>query len=746
MTGMILLLLGATIQGKVTEFATSEPIAGVDVYLEGTDYATYTDGTGYYRLSEIPPGFYTLTVSLIGYKSAHRDVNIKSDVDKPRIDIALQSAPITVGEVEVSSRRAEFEQEVTISSYRIDLEDVKSAPVIFDQDLFRTLMTLPGVTFTSDFNAALYVRGGSPDQNLILLDNMILYNPFHLGGFFSTFMLDAVGSVEFLTGGFPVSYGNRLSAVLAVESASPMPLGGYLSTSLLATEGAMWGRAGQFGGIVTARRTYFDQIIPLILDFRFPYHFEDVHAVGVWEPSQRTRIGLTAFYTNDRLDLTGENIPIELGWNNQQVSVRLVQDVGEDWLAQVWLGWSRYGADMSMSDLVSMDDRIDDFSTRACMVRIRQRSTFEFGGEWSYLRFIYNTDAEPFAVYDIDGRPQTGAGYLSWKYKPSEKFLLQAGTRLTYYYALYPDSSFDTVTQVPLLMDTTIDTLENFYLEPEARVSAKYFLTSDDAINLSVGNYFQNLAMLLPEGGRIPTNFWIPVFGKYEPQQALHFIAGYEHIFADDSRARIEPYYKHYLNLLAFNEALDISDVDENMFSSGGGRAYGVDFSIEKLSGHLTGWISYSLAFSRFISDTAEFYTSFDRRHSLNVVASYRFDHDWRLNANFTFATGMPYAGTLGRYRVWYWDPVWQDWRYEWYTIEADRNTLRFPAYHRLDIGGSKKWRFRWGELTVRADVINIYNHKNVLLYYYDLSNEPPTQERVTMIPIFPSVGVEVRF
>ena len=146
-----------------------------------------------------------------------------------------------------------------------------------ERDLFRTLMTLPGVTFVSDFTSALYVRGGSPDQNLVLLDNMVLYNPFHFGGFLSTFMIDAVESVEFLTGGFPVRYGNRLSAVLDVESADPQPLGGYLSTSLLATEGAVWGRLGKFGGIVTARRTYFDKVIPIFLDFDFPYYFYDIH-------------------------------------------------------------------------------------------------------------------------------------------------------------------------------------------------------------------------------------------------------------------------------------------------------------------------------------------------------------------------------------------------------------------------------------------------------------------------------------
>jgi len=739
---LILILLGATITGSVADKETGEAIAGCSVYLEGTEFGTSAASNGYYRLDRVPRGNYNLVFSMISYKEIKRRVALENEASVLYENARLERAPIQMPAVEVSSRRIEFEQEVTASAFRIDKEALKHTPAMVERDLFRTLMTLPGVTFVSDFTSALYVRGGSPDQNLVLLDNMVLYNPFHFGGFLSTFMIDAVDNVEFLTGGFPVRYGNRLSAVLDVESVDPEPLGGYLSTSLLATEGAVWGRLGKFGGIVTARRTYFDKVIPIFMDFEFPYYFYDLHGVLNWRVGQKTRIAGTFFYTKDKLDLAEENIPIGAGWSNQLMTLRLIQELGDPWVAKAWVGWSRYTADFSFSDFMDAENGIDDFSTRTTFIRTAEASTVELGAEASYLKFIYKVDAEPFASYNIEGWPEYGAAFFSWKWKPDPLFLLQTGVRFSVYHAFYPDTLRDSLTGETI----GIDSLEKTWFEPEARVSAKYFITADDAINLSVGNFYQNLAMVLPEGGRIPTNFWIPLYARYEPQHALHCILGYEHLFSDGSRIRVEPYYKHYLHLLAFNEMFDISDADEDLFSSGAGRAYGFDFSIEKASGRLTGWVSYSLAFSRFISDTLEFYTNFDRRHNLNVLGTYDLGKNWRVSAHFTFASGMPYAGTIGRYRMWYWNPIHQDWYYHWMIIEADRNSLRFPAYHRLDVGASKAWEFRWGTLTVRADIINLYNHKNVMLYYYDLSNEPPVQRSVSMIPFFPSVGVELRF
>lgn len=738
---LAIVLVSATVDGRVIDAQSRQPLAGCNVYLDGTTYGNASGTDGYYKIEQVPAGSYKLVFSMIGYKTVERSVEVSGD-SRIHENAILELAAVNLPEVNVSSRRTEFENEVTASAFRINREALKRSPSMGEQDLFRTLLTLPGVTFTSDFTTALYVRGGSPDQNLVLLDNMVLYNPFHLGGFFSTFMLDAVDKVEFLTGGFPSSYGNRLSSVLSVESIEPEPLGGYASASLLATEGAIWGEKGSFGGLAAARLTYFDKIIPLF-GISFPYQFADVHTVASWHPSSRTRLDATFFYTNDNLDLGAQDIPLGLGWSNYMASARLVQQFRDPWVAKLWLGWTRYDAAMHFSDLFDYSNSIDDISLRANIARVTETSTIETGTELSAYLFTYNVDADPFAVYNVEGYPLLGAAYCTWRWKPTPLFLFEAGGRFSMYYAFYPDTLKDSLSGEVISIDSTV----HLDPEPELRLSAKYFLTADDAVNLSVGNYFQNLAMILPQGGRIPTNFWIPIYGKYEPQQSIHFIAGYEHMFRDGSRIRVEPYYKYNSYLLAFNEAgININDVDETMFAEGKGRSYGADFSIEKLTGSLTGWISYSLGFSRFISDTLEFYTAFDRRHSFNIVANYDLGKKWNVSAKWTFATGMPYAGTLGRVRVWFWDPIYQEWRYSWTTIEADYNTLRFPPYHRLDIGASKTWQFKWGSLTARADIINVYNQKNVMLYYYDMDSEPPTQQAVSMIPFFPSVGIETRF
>lgn len=717
-------IFSAVVHGRVTDAETQEPLPACNVYILGKEIGTSTDEGGFYRLQNIAPGSYTIVFSMIGYKEKRKSVKIKKEDEVISLDIKLRMEPLKVEKVIISAKREEFKKEIGTSSYKVSSKWARKLPAFIERDIFRMVQTLPGITFVSDFSSALYIRGGTPDQNLFLLDMVDIFNPFHFGGFFSTFPVESVENLSFYTGNFPARYGGRLSSVLDVKTYEGGKKGLHMTQSILASEvfGEYFLEKLSLAG--AGRRTYFDKILPLI-GINFPYYFYDLIFSGKYS-MQNLKVGGTFFKSADEFSLSVETFSLYFKWEKEVEALRLKHTLSKEALLSLWTGKTLYTTHFLMEGFMEVQNKIEDKIVRGEFLYLKEPLELHAGFERHSPYFWYDVWSMNVVRYDVEGPASQWSLYIGGKQKISEIFIFQGALRLNHYSIEYTE--------------------EKSYSLISPRIAFKYFINASNAVTLSAGAYHQFYGMVLPEGGRIPVNFWLPVFDKYPPQKVYQMVLGYQRMENDGKETRVEIYYKDYPTLLMFNERFDPFDVSKDIFLKGTGRAYGADILYKKPVGRVTGWISYSLGWSFFSDDTATYYSSFDRRHVLNIIGEYRLGNNTLLSIKWTFASGNPYTEAIARRRIYYFDPVWDEVRYRWFRIRGRRNAKRFPPYHRLDIGISKGWEKDWGEVMLRLDILNLYNHKNVFLYYYDYTKEPPIRREVSMIPIFPSIGLEVKW
>ena len=721
---LLLLLSGAIIEGRVWDAGTHNPLPQVNVYLEDTDFGTVTDEKGRYRIENIPEGRYVLVFSMIGYKEERVNIELKSE-EKKRVDRKLSLKPIGLKEVRVTARRAEFEEEARPSIYTLRTREFEFTPTFIESDLFRILQAIPGVVATSDFSSALYVRGGGPDQNIVLFDDAEVYMPFHLGGLFSTFDLDAIESARFLTGGFPARYGGRLSSVLEVESkvSKSKGLSGAMELGVLATSL----RVGSPFFLFSFRHTYFDKTLKL-LNIDFPYHFYDGQGSIRVEPFKNTILRGSGFISGDVFSYNLEGFDIDFDWYNRVASLTLKQILGEKRYLNFNLSYTNFEANLRMANVLKVCNRINQCKTRGEGVWVFDKHRLTVGLEGQVGGFDYDLERPIILYLNVHNHHNSYAGiYISDRLKPSRRWVFEPGLRWDFYYVDYPD------------------TLHRTYIVPSPRFSAKYFLSGNTALTLATGRFNQFIAVTLPEWGMLPTYFWIPIYGSFKPQSCYHIISGIEKI-SEKGEMKVEIYYKPMQSLLVFNDYLDPLNIPNTLFLSASGKAYGLDILLKRDVGDWIGWISYSLEFSKFERDGKEYPTSFDRRHSLNIVGGYRFGKGWRVSLKFNIGTGLPYTPIVARFARYYWEPITGEYRYLWWSIPGEKNSVRYPTYHRLDISLSKSFSIGWGEFKVCLEIINLYNHKNIFFYYYDYSVTPPLKKAMYQLPLFPSIKIEGSF
>jgi hypothetical protein len=722
---LVIFVSGALIQGQVRDAEDRNPLPLVNVYLEKTQFGTTTDEEGRYRLSELPPGRYELVFSMVGYEPEQRRVELALD-DELRISVQLTPAPVEVPEVVTSTRRQEFKEEVKVSRYRMSAQEIGLAPGLLESDLMRALQALPGVVTPSDFSSALYVRGGSPDQNLIILDDAEVYNPFHLGGFFSTFPLETVDRAEFFAGGFPANYGNRLSSVLRIVSRTGDRdrFHGGLASSLLATTAHIESPLPYGSLLLSGRRTYYDQVLPLF-GVQFPYYFYDYQAIAQFRPSARSELKYSGFGSLDRFDMA-EEVRIYLDWLNRAHSLSYKHLFGDEGYLKLALARTDFEGKFEMGDATEIRNEVSQWALRGEAIWRVSSHRLSVGGEAESTKYNYDVAAVGLANYKIEGPGRYQAVWVQDHWNPHPFWIVEPGVRLEHHYAKYR--------------------LDADYLRVNPRLGIKYLLDAQTGLKLALGRFNQFLGITRPEQGMMPIYFWIPVFDTFPPQAADHLILGVERLFSEESDLQLETYYKRYPSLLIFNQYLDPLDIPSTVFFTAQGQACGLDLLYRYEAKKLQGWVSYSLGFSRFERNGRGYPTSFDRRHSLNILAGYRLGRGWIGNLRFCFGSGLPYTGVVGRYRYYYWDPITNDYRYCWAPVYGDYNSERYPPYHRLDVSITKDLQLSWGELDLSLQVINLYNNHNLFLYYYDYSTEPPQRRGVSMIPFLPSLELKLKF
>jgi Carboxypeptidase regulatory-like domain/TonB-dependent Receptor Plug Domain len=788
-----------TVSGRVLSPA-GEPLEDASVSATpaggGRARRTTTDASGAWRFTGLAAGRWTLRATRLSFAPAQMEAVVTAGGEM-RMELRLAEQAFVLDPLEVNSRRdaqrerTRFETEAGTTTRVISGQEIKNIPGLGESDVLRAVEVLPGVVSTSDFSSAFNVRGGSSDQNLILLDGFPIFNPFHLGGLFSVFNSDVIARAELLSGGFGAEYGGRVSSVLTVESETGEgPFQVETGVSVLATrlavhsdlpEGAGQALGGEGGSwYLSGRRSYFDALLRPVTDF--PYHLTDLQGGVTMGTAGGGRLQLMGYLGEDVLDLSdfdppgdeddeGSVLRVRWNWGNDVAGVRWTQPLGA-WLAETRLSFSRYAESVRFPDFedTRFNSSVNETALRSGFTRqVGRTLTAQTGGEITRMAYRNLADAGGTTFFDEDHAGVFGAAYGQLRWQPSAAWIVEPGVRLDVARSNAGACSSGQAEPVPVDPIDIPERENRTCLLLSPRVAVKRFLgpRRDAAVKVAAGRYVQFLHSLRDENLPVSNDTWVVADPNVPPVVSDQVQAGVEKYWGEAWYASVEAYYRRYEGVTDFNVADDPNDPGDDLLI-GDGDSYGVDVLVRRSTGRLTGWTTVSLlrAERTFPDPLAEgiegapqtvtFAPVFDRRVDVDLVLQYRLPAALEVGARWNYGSGTPFTRpvaqvvgfetdiTNGGYRL----PraTGEDPEVPLYVVLGDRNRERYPAYHRLDVTLRRPYVRRWGTFTPYLQVLNVYNQKNVLFYFYNYDKSPPTRSGITMFPLLPSIGVEASF
>jgi hypothetical protein len=767
---------GGVVSGRVISSAGT-PVSSASVTLLSPEASAVrvgiTSPEGRFRIAGVEAGQYTARFVHLGHATAEVPVVVSARAPV-WMEVELEIAAVAIEGVEVRAirdlqrERARFETEAGVTARVIGGDDLRMLPGLAEADVMRAVEMLPGVVSTNDFSSAYNVRGGSADQNLILLDGFPIFNPFHLGGLFSVFNSSVVDRAELLSGGFGAEYGGRVSSVLNVESTTPSDtarLSGAGGVSLLSSRIALQaglpevlGTAlGGTGGswFVAARRSYFDVLLRPVFDF--PYHLTD----GQLQLSLGTRGGgrlrVTGYAGNDVLnlrDLGGSDdeersfLRLDWRWGNDVAGLHWTQPVGAGWIVDTRVGLSRYRDGLSFLDFedTRFSSRITQLFARSDLRRDFARGSLRSGGDLFQLRYRNQAEAGGTEFLGSADDGVGGAAYVAGQWRPDREWIIDGGLRL--------EGWRPAGTQV-----TTAS----------PRFAVKRFVGAErvTAVKLAAGRYTQFLQSLRNEEFPLSNDIWIAA-GEHVPHVVSDQLqGGLESFIGEDWFVSAEAYARTFQGVIEVNPADDPNDPADDLLA-GRGLSRGMDFHVRRHRGRVSGWASVSLLWAErtfpdptgaaSVGGTAEltFPPHWDRRINANLVLLAELPRRTTASMRWTFGSALPYTRPVSQHLDWEYDVGSGRYRVPpnpfregsppLYVVLGERNAERYPHYHRLDLTVRRRFEPRWGVITPYAQVLNAYNRRNVLFYFYNFEQTPPTRSGLSMFPVLPTIGVEVAF
>ena len=759
----VLCLSAATISGFVTRVDSAEPMQYVNVRIAETKVGMQTNKKGYYVLNINEPGSYTVEFSMISYQTISHAFTISDASQNVSFDAQMLSSAIQMQTVTVTGASEEDGPTIRNSLIRRNTKEIQSVVAPIEADVFRAVLTLPGVAPISDFSSGLYVRGGSPDQNLILLDDIDVYNPNHFGGVFSTFNSDAVESIELIKGGYPAKYGGRLSSVLDVmnRQGNRNHHQGMARLSAISSSLTMEGPihiANQNGSYMgSIRRTYLE-LVQKIWDDLPDYYFYDGHFKVNWDASPKDKVSASAYFGRDRLDFDF-GATLHLDWGNRTFTTQLVHIYNPKLFSQFVFAGSEFTSNFSQvadSGELAFErlNGINDLTGKAMMsYKPNNKHQIDFGGElkWNKTWLKANTSYQydPNAMPDVDLSSLTASAYVQDVWDINPLWTVQPGLRLATYQTVKKN-----LKHIP----------EASYQNVEPRISLRRNLDVGESVYANFGIYHQYLTLMTMEMST-PFDVWFPLDGSLNPGESFHYTLGYKRQLTSSFAFDIEAYYKTYKNLLEYNAATDYSWNNEtgtlsDVFHKGTGYTYGTDMMLRTDWKGLEGFIGLTLSKTKrkmedynldpITHEGVDYYPKYDRNHSLTIVETLNLTQatgfqvlgsDFKLGMNFTYNSGQP---GYKPERVFYDGENFQ-------LIYSYRDRVRLPEYVRLDLSTKYEWIKSWGSIEPYFEVINVFNRKNVGSRSYSLvANESGGIELEsndeTQFPILPFIGVNVKW
>jgi len=756
-----------TISGYLKDAKNGEVLIGATVSATELKTGTAANAYGFYSLS-LPKGEYTIVVNYLGYQPITKKVSV---TENSTIDFELTESTQTLQEIVITAKQPDENiKKVQMSVNELDIKTIKKIPAFLGEvDVIRSIQMLPGVSTVGDGASGFNVRGGSVDQNLILLDEAPVFNSSHLFGFFSIFNPDAVKDVKLIKGGMPAEYGGRISSVLDVRmkdgNNKKLQINGGVGLifSRLSIEAPINKGKGSF--IIAGRRSYIDLLAKPFLkgDLKnAQFNFYDLTAKANYTLNDKNRLFLSGYLGRDVF-----GAGFKFNWGNSTATLRWNHVFGSKLFLNTSLIYSNYDYFLAFGigtgdDSFQWKSKIITYSVKPEFTYyLNTKNTIKFGLQTSYYDFVPGTavavsQGVTTNISVPDKYSLESAIYASNEQKVGTRLVLQYGLRFSSYQYLGKGTEYfyrDTTPGVRKELDHTqsfgTNQVIKTYFNPEPRLSAKIDVAPRSSIKASYSRNAQYLHLISNTTASTPLDVWTPSTNNIKPQIANQYALGYFQNLGKNSmyECSVEVYYKQMQNQIDYidNANLLLNPYLEGDLLTGKGRAYGAEFYVKKTKGKLNGWISYTLARTERLVNGINmnnwFPNRFDRLHNLNVVSSYDLTERLSLSANFIFATGTPATFPTNRIEV------------QGYVIPQNsldsRNNYRIPAYQRLDISATlelkkketRKWEGNWV-----FSIYNVYDHQNAFSVFFRQNPDIPTQTQAVQYTVIGTIVPSIAF
>jgi outer membrane receptor protein involved in Fe transport len=758
-----------TISGLVMESGSAETLPGVVIVCADPNVGTVSNAFGFYSLT-LPQGTREITFSFVGFTAVESTIDLTKDTE---LNVSLSNVAST-GEVEIIAEKEErISEDSRMSTISIPIDQIKNIPALLgEKDVLKVIQLMPGVQKGSEGSSGFYVRGGGPDQNLIMLDDATVYNANHLFGFFSLFNGDALKSVELTKGGFPARYGGRLSSVLEMrmKDGNKESIHGEAGIGLLSSRLTLEGpvKKGKSSFLVSGRRTYFDLLMqPFVLaategESLGGYFFYDFNAKYNHIIDDKNRLFISGYFGKDKFYIRekdeDELFKTDFNWGNATATARWNHIYNPKVFSNTSLIFTNYKFEINLKE----KDEFEEFTLK-------------------YLSGIQDLSLK----YDLDYIPNPNhyirIGALSTRhfFRPSATVI--SGTFLdenkdvtekipSYENGIYVEDDWSITDRLKVNVGLRVshyNAQKKNYVRPEPRFSGRFMLKKDLSVKASYALMNQYVHLLSNTGVGLPTDLWVPATAKVGPQQSVQYALGLaKDIPKKGLTVSLEGYYKEMDGVIAYVEGASFLDIEETSsddevkdplawqknITIGRGWSYGSELLIQRKFGRLTGWIGYTLSWTKLQFDELNlgkaYFARYDRRHDISLVGIYKLSERLTLSATWVYGTGqaisLPLASFSPPTQISTFSP---DGPASYFYAEdfGAKNSFRMKAFHKLDVGLQWHKKLKRCEKTFELGFYNLYNRKNPFYYFLETNTVDQVTEtklmQISLFPIIPSVS-----
>ncbi|MFY0592152.1 TonB-dependent receptor [Roseivirga sp.] len=760
-----------TLNGYVRDASSGEELIGVTVLIKETGGGVNTNPYGFYSIT-LPEGNYTIEYRYIGFQRKSEKVQLNKDVS---LNINLEEETVELSEIVVTAEREDANvTNIQMSRNEVNIEQLKKLPALFGEpDVIKTIQMLPGVVSAGEGTSSFFVRGGSADQNLILIDEAPVYDPSHLFGLFSVFNADVIKDSELYKGGIPSRFGGRLSSILEVRTkdGNNKKFEGEAGIGLLASSIMLEGpiKKDESSFIVSARRSYIDLALRAVNQKNLVY-FYDVNAKVNWRANNKNRFFLAIYTGRDDFNFDGN---FGFDWGNKTATFRWNHLFNDRLFSNTSLIASSFDYGLGstqQSDGFQWDSNLQEYSFKQDLnYFFNPKLTLDFGYHITYRKFapgkIIPSEESIFKETELQEEfALDHAAYFGLQHQVSDNLTFEYGARLSVFQNIGKNTVytyFDKLDNVnPIRIDSVeYGSFENIktYVNLEPRFSARLLLNNSSSLKASYNRMVQNTHLISSGTVPLPFNTWAPSSTYLKPQLADQFAVGFFKNFNNNRyEFSVESFYKDIQNVTDFadNAQIFFNQDLTTEFRQGSSEAYGLELMLQKNKGKLTGFVAYTLSkVTRTIDGVnlnRTFVANHDRRHNLNVIGTYDYSDKWTFGGSFTYGTGRPITLPSGSYE--FSDGQIAD-------VITERNGFRLPNFHRVDLSATlvpqknkdKKYETSWV-----FSLYNVYSRKNPFSIYTRVRLDDDdnvigdgTEKEARLIylfPILPSVTFNIKF